>query len=212
MAVSDMRIQVGDTGGEVYELSVTTEARVSVRNSVSRYKVESEEVVTDNSVVNNREITYNGIITSIRRTDQGSGGSSFNVTGAVLDFFDLGGDSNFKDPRTFLEGLDQVRRNRQLVTCFLPNNITPIGNCLIENFEYVKDQSGGLTSWNVSLRLYEIRLAQAAQATSIPAPANSQVTSPEQDAGNATVDDITPQGIDTTILQQGADSFFNGLG
>lgn len=215
MAVSDMRIQVGGTDGEVYELSVTTEARVSARNTISKYKTESRDVITENAVVNNREITYNGIITSIRRTDQGTGGDSFNVAGAVLDFFDIGGDSNFKDPRTFLEGLDQVRKDRSFVTCFLPNNLTPISNCLIEYLEYTKDQSGGLTSWNVNIRLYEARLTQRAVETTIPAPVATGNTEPRQDAGNATVEELAPRGLSTTIGVnpiQGANNFFGGLG
>lgn len=206
---SVFRIQVGDTDGEVYELSVTTSVNVSGENINTKRKTESREVITDNSVVMNREITYNGIITSIRRSDQGAGANNFGIS-AVKRLFDDPKDSNFKDPKTFLEGLEKVRDDTEFVTCFLSNDLTPISNCLIDRLSYVKDNEGGTTSWRVSLKLSESRLTERAKETSIPAPEVKDVTSKKSDSGNAITDSISAGALTTTAPVSGIKSFFGG--
>lgn len=208
---SVFRIQVGDTDGEVYELSVTTNVTVTEESINTKHKVESREVITDNSVVMNREITYNGLITSIRRSDQGAGANNFGIS-AIQRLFDNPTDSNFKDPKTYLEGLAQVRRDSEFVTCFLANELTPISNCLIDRFTYVKDQEGGLTTWRVSIKLSETRLTTRAVETSIPAPSASDVTGSTTDAGNATTEALNTGALNTTALLGGANSVYSPVG
>lgn len=230
MAISDFRIQVGGTDGEIYELSVTTDVSVSSKSKISRFKVESKEIITENKVDYNREITYNGIITQIRRFDQGSGDGTFNITGIVFqgasqalannlpegelrDYFDRQSQSAYKNPKTYLEGLEKVKQGEEYVTCFLPNNLNPIENCLIEDLNYTKTMDQGQSSWRVSIKLCEIRLTQRAVETSIPKPEVKDDVEKKTDAGNATTKEqpvTTTIGVD--LFSNPSGSFFGGLG
>ena len=211
---SDFRIQVGNNG-DIYELAVTTEVKVSAKNSITSHKTESKEVITSNAVVFNKEISYNGKISTIRRVDQAPTGFSLGgtiqvlktvIADAVAGFFGFERENNYRTPKDYLEGLDKVRQDREFVTCFLTNDLNPISNCLIESFEYTKDQQGGLSCWNVNLKLKEVRLTTKATETTIPRPATADATAEESDNGNAaTVED---KSLATTI-GLGA---FGGLG
>ena len=166
--------------GEFYELSVSTEVKVSARNTITKHKTESKDIITDNAVVFLREISYNGLISSIKRTDQGR-----SLLGSL---FDSPTDSNYKTPKSYLEGLDSVRTERKFITCYLANELTPIPNCLIENLEYIKDNNGGLTTWRVSFKAVEVRLTTKAASTTVPAPAIKDITSEKKDNSNATTE------------------------
>lgn len=202
---SDFRIQVGN-GGDIYELAVTTEVKVSTKNSITTHKTESKEVITSNAVVFNKEISYNGRISTIRRVDQSPTGFSLGgpiqnlktiIADTVAGFYGLERDNNYRTPKDYLEGLDKVRQDREFVTCFLTNDLNPITNCLIEHFEYTKDQNGGLSCWNVNLRLKEVRLTTKASESTIAAPAVADATSEETDNGNATTE--VDNSLSTTI-------------
>ena len=196
---SDFRIQVG-SGGDIYELAVTTEVKVSAKNSITSHKTESKEVITSNAVVFNKEISYNGKISTIRRVDQAPSNFSLGgpiqvlktlISDTVAGFIGLERENNYRTPKDYLEGLDKVRQSREFVTCFLTNDLNPISNCLIEHFEYTKDQNGGLSCWNVNLRLKEVRLTTKATETTVPRPATKDATTDETDNGNAATEEDT---------------------
>jgi len=150
----------------VYQLVATTDVTVEQDSKITSAKVEDKSVVSDNVVALNRNVRYNGIITTIDRLDQ----------------------PDFKDPATFVEGIRGLMRDRKFVTCELDNLLTPIPNCQIEKFSISKGKSEGLTSWFVNLSIKEIRLSDAITSTTVAAPAQevSDITSESVNEGSAT--------------------------
>lgn len=187
--------------GVTYELSATTSAEVTRSSTIAKNRVEDKSVVADNSVRDNAEVVFNGIISSIRRLDQlGTANSSNPLSQAG---------NNYKTYREYLEGINEVMDRSEFVTFFLDNDLTPIPDCSITRFSYIKDRSGGLTSWKVSLRGEQLRLSSRAVVGTIPNPSAgvSSVVEGSSGGGDGTAT-VTQTPLNTTIVQD----FFGGTG
>ena len=151
--------------GLVYQLVSTSSATVEKSSKITEHKVEDRTVVSDNAVAYNRVVRYNGIITTIDRLDQ----------------------PDFKDPATFIAGINGLMDDKVFVTCELDDQVTPIPNCQIEKFSITKGSREGLTSWNVDLSVKEIRLSSAVTSTQVAAPRQevTDIVSETQNEGSA---------------------------
>lgn len=155
-----------DETNELYELGVTDTVKVSASSKISSEKTEDKQVVSDNAVAYNPTISYNGIVSSIKSI----GTNPRSLT----------------SPEDYLEGIESARKDKKFVTCNIDDNLNSIGNCLIKDFDYIKTESEGRSSWKVSLVLQQVRTTEAAASTRIPAPTNKDTTSSQNNAGNAT--------------------------
>jgi hypothetical protein len=202
--------------GAVYELTVTSEVEVFETTSITRYRTESKEVISDNAVVNNRTVRYNGFVSSIRRLDQlDTHTNPFQDPVAALqkaaqgDFESLYGQkeqspnkNNFKEPSEFIKGISTLRNDKETVTFFV-SELEAIPNCMITSFSYIKDKSMGLTSWKITLEGEEIRISDSAIAgvVEVPKPSVADITGKENDSGNGSTTDSGE--LTTTIIVSG---------
>lgn len=188
-------------GGVTYELSSTTSASVSRSSTVAKHRVEDRSTVADNAVRGNAEISFNGIISSVRRLDQLDYVDPFQNP---IDFITGKPPTphNYKTYREYLEGIEDIMESSEFVTFFLDNDLTPITDCSITNFNYTKDYSGGITSWNVSLKGEQLRLASRSIKGNIPNPLAgvSSIVEGEKGGGVGTAT-VADKPLTTTILQ-----------
>ena len=155
---------------ELYELAVTNSIDVSANSKISSEKTENKNVVSDNVVAYNPTISYNGIVSSIKSI--GTNPRSLST------------------PEDYLEGIELARKTKKFVTCNIDASLNPIDNCQIKDFKYTKTEAEGKSSWKVSLVLQQVRTTVTATSTRIPTPAAKDITSEQNNAGNATTKQV----------------------
>lgn len=130
--------------GDIYELTATTDVAFQHRNTNTRFPVESGATITDHSVVENSTFSLSGIITQV-----------VNLTAT----------SPQKGIKEYIEGLDKLRKSKELFTVFLDNRLAPYPNCLFTDFSGSKGVSNGLGSWNINLSIEQVRIVDSASAS-----------------------------------------------
>lgn len=130
--------------GEAYEMSATTNITITKNMIATKRAVESGKSITDNSYLENAEISFSGLITNIRNAS-----SLLNVDQFIEEIDEL----RAEDPRVLVD----VYADGQFVL-----------NCLIINFSINKTASEGLGAWSTDFRLQEVDFAQRATLVSVP--------------------------------------------
>jgi hypothetical protein len=132
------------TSGDVFELTATTDVAFSLRNTNTRFPVESGFAATDHSTVENTSFTLEGVITEVVQLNK---------------------QSPQKGIKDYIEGLDKLRKSFQRFTVYLDNRLTPFSNCLFTDLSYKKSQTEGVGAWRVSLSIEQIRIVDKAKAS-----------------------------------------------
>lgn len=179
MSMGVFYITVQDTG-ERYELSTTTAINVSEESKISSHKVETREIISTNAVAYNKEISYNGVISNIRRVDQNTN----------------------KDVAEYLEGLSNIRTSKLFVTCNIDDRLNPITDCLIQSLSANKTTRDGLSTWTVAIKLKQVRLSNQASVTRVPVPKLPDTTEKEKNLGNSSTKEV-PEPLTETMMLQG---------
>ena len=131
--------------GEAYEMSATTNVTISRNMIATKRAVESGKSITDNSYLENAEVSFSGLITNIRNSS-----NLLNVDQFINEINEL----REEDPRVLVD----VYADGQFVL-----------NCLIISFNINKTSSEGLGAWSTDFRLQEIEFAERASLVTIPA-------------------------------------------
>jgi hypothetical protein len=140
MAVFYIKTKAGD----VFELTATTDVGFQHRNTNTKFPVESGASVTDHSVVEN---------------------STFTLSGVITEVVNLTKNSPQKGIKDYIQGLDTLRKSRELFTVFLDNRLSPYKNCLFTDFSGQKGVVEGLGSWRISMSIEQIKIVDKAKAS-----------------------------------------------
>jgi len=140
MAVFYIKTKAGD----VFELTATTDVGFQHRNTNTKFPVESGSSITDHSIVEN---------------------STFTLSGVITEIVNLTKNSPQKGIKDYIQGLDKLRRSRELFTVFLDNRLSPYKNCLFTEFSGQKGVVEGLGSWRINISIEQIRIVDKAKAS-----------------------------------------------
>jgi hypothetical protein len=140
MAVFYIKTKAGD----VFELTATTDVGFQHRNTNTKFPVESGASITDHSVVEN---------------------STFTLSGVITEVVNLTKNSPQKGIKDYIQGLDALRKSRELFTVFLDNRLSPYKNCLFTDFSGTKGVVEGLGSWRINISIEQVRIVDKAKAS-----------------------------------------------
>lgn len=133
----------------IYELSSTTNVSVRENATVTRFAVEDGSNVADNFNIDNRQISFSGVITDIRVFGQPE-----NRRRSVEDWIDQ---------------IRQLRKDKKLLTVSV-HSLQSIPNCVITQFDIDRDVSHGLTGWDCNLGFTEITVSDRARLVEVKLP------------------------------------------
>ena len=130
--------------GEAYEMSATTNITITKDMIATERAVESGKSITDNSYLENAQVSFSGLITNIRNAS-----TLLNVDQFINEINEL----RAEDPRVLVD----VYADGQFVE-----------NCLIVSFNINKTASEGLGAWKTDFRLQEIEFSERAALVLVP--------------------------------------------
>lgn len=177
--------------GDVFELTATTDVAFSHRNTNTRFPVESGSSITDHSIIEN---------------------STFSLSGVITEVVNLSKDSPQKGIKDYIEGLDRLRKSKELFTVFLDNKLKPYTNCLFTEFSGSKSVVEGLGGWKISLGIEQVKLVDQAKASLVqidpvekPSSASDAKDSAKDGTGAKKDEGNKPQ-ISYSIVRAGKDA------
>lgn len=141
--------------GDVFELTATTDVAFNLKNTNTRFPVETGFSATDHTTIENTTLNLDGIITQVVQLNK---------------------QSPQKDIKTYIEGLDVLRKSTERFTVYLDNRLTPFKNCLFTDLSYKKSQLEGVGAWRVSLGIEQIRIVDKARASAVKVEATETST------------------------------------
>lgn len=154
--------------GDVYELTATTDVSFSHRSSNTKFPVEAGYSVTDHSTIEN---------------------TTLNMSGVITEVVQLNKQSPQRGIKDYVEGLNTLRKSKELFTVFLDNKLQPFKNCLFTEISGDKGVQEGLGSWRIRLGIEQIRVtSKATQSVVEVENAPSKETSSDSNASDATKD------------------------
>ena len=131
---------------ESYELSATTDIRVTQDLVATTRTVESGKEITDNSYIKNKVVTFDGVITNVRNS------------------------SNLESTDKFLAEIAELRKSSpRVLVDVIADNETAV-DCLITTFDLDKNSTLGLGAWNVTMVMQEVDYTTRARLTEQPEP------------------------------------------
>lgn len=152
--------------GAEYELSSTSQISVSSPARVTSSRVESGKSLTDNYFKENKTVSFNGVISNIKKRDRVATGEWLAEIEAIRNLD--------PPPRVTVISADYA-----------------VKNCIIEQFDFDKTAVEGLSAWKVSFTFKEVEYIKRANRVEIkePSPATKDTVSSKSKGGNeATVD------------------------
>lgn len=147
----------------LYELHSTTAVTATFSSELTTYPVESGAVVTENIVMKPATVSFNGILTDVK---QNAGFSPITLFSNLLTEAE-------GTPNKLSEYIEDLRRrqfNKELFFVYFSGvnaELSDIETAVITTLSISKDPSIG-TSWQVSLDMQEVRLADPALTEAIP--------------------------------------------
>ena len=121
---------------EAYELSSTENCSISEPAQVTNRRVESGKSLADNYYIDNRTVTFNGVITSIRNS------------------------STVVDVKQWVDEIRELRRKDVpvLIDVYAKEELIP--NCLIQNITLDVDNKIGNSGWSVYMVMKEVSVSE----------------------------------------------------
>ena len=183
--------------GDVFELTATTDVAFSHRNTNTRFPVESGSSITDHSVIEN---------------------STFSLSGVITEVVNLTKDSPQKGIKDYIEGLDKLRKSKELFTVFLDNRLKPYGNCLFTEFSGSKSVVEGLGGWRIQLGIEQVKLVDQAKASLVEVEAvespssTSNAKDAAKDAAGAKKDEGNKSNLEFAAIRKAVDAGKGFLG
>lgn len=167
------------SSGDVYELSSTSRIQVREPAVVTRSPVESGKSIVDNYYLDNRVITFDGIITDVKVTTQDQ--------------------SRTRPVDQWIQEIRQLRLNKERVTVHV-HSLELIPNCVITGFDIDKDRTQGLTGWSCTLSFQEVEISERARLVDIPEAQQQvkDVTDPKAKGSSSSTKEV-PDELATTI-------------
>lgn len=178
--------------GDVFELTATTDVAFSHRNTNTRFPVESGSSITDHSVIEN---------------------STFSLSGVITEVVNLTKDSPQKGIKDYIEGLDKLRKSKELFTVFLDNRLKPYSNCLFTEFSGSKSVVEGLGGWRIQLGIEQVKLVDQAKASLVEVEAvekpssTSDAKDAAKDAAGAKKDEGNKPQAEKTLFKKTGNAF-----
>lgn len=142
--------------GDVYELTATTDVSFSHRSSNTKFPVEAGYSVTDHSTIEN---------------------TTLNLSGVITEVVQLNKQSPQRGIKDYIEGLNTLRKSKELFTVFLDNKLQPFKNCLFTEISGDKGVQEGLGSWRIRLGIEQIRVTSKASASIVEVENTTQSSS-----------------------------------
>lgn len=133
-----------------YELSSTTNVRVSQPAIASKKPTEAGKSLTDNYYLDNKTVTFNGVITNINNS------------------------SSVEDTQQWLYEIESLRAEVPPVLLDVYADNVFVSNCLIVTLDIDKSKQQGLGGWMVNIVLQEVDFTERAKLIEIPEPLESQ--------------------------------------
>lgn len=183
--------------GDVFELTATTDVAFSHRNTNTRFPVESGSSITDHSVIEN---------------------STFSLSGVITEVVNLTKDSPQKGINDYIEGLDKLRKSKELFTVFLDNRLKPYSNCLFTEFSGSKSVVEGLGGWRIQLGIEQVKLVDQAKASLVEVEAvespssTSNAKDAAKDAAGAKKDEGNKSNLEFSGARKAVDAGKGFLG
>lgn len=140
---------------EAYELSSTENCSISEPAQITNRRVESGKSLSDNYYIDNRTVTFNGVITSIRNS------------------------STVVDVKQWVDEVRELRRKDVpvLIDVYAKEELVP--NCLIQNITLDADNIVGNSGWLVYMVMKEVSVSERAKLVEIPEPKEDKKDSVE---------------------------------
>lgn len=135
-----------DTSEGVFELTSTSSIRVVESSRATDHPIEDGERATDNIVNENLSVTFDGVISDIKRisTDE---------------------EDNQRSVEDFILSLRKVRNNKELFTLYYDDREFGVAeNCLITNVQYERQAREG-RGYKVNLSFKQLRVVEQANVT-----------------------------------------------
>ena len=133
--------------GDIFVLDSTTTISFSSSGKLSEHILESGETVSDHYVNDNDTLSFQGTISSLKRAGYRD-------------------DPLSRSPQSYMEGLREIKRNKELFTLYHISDLSKTINCLFTSLNFEQNTSRGITSNSssvaVSFTAKQIRFGQIA--------------------------------------------------
>lgn len=138
---------ISTSDGVIYELDATTSINYRERGTLTRNVIESGDTVSDHYV--NEPITI-------------------NISGGISDIKSVSSNnSNAKSTKDFIDGLRQLKTNKETFTFHFGEKIGAFDNCLFESLDISQNSTfgnvGDIDSFSVSAVIKQARIAERAR-------------------------------------------------
>ena len=130
----------------IYELSCTRDITITSPARVTSSAVEDGSSIVDNFYLDNRTVTFNGVITNIR----------------------LSGSSEVVLVDQWISSIQQLRKSKKRVTVTSHTEVVP--NTIITEFTLTKDKNQGLSGWNCSMTFKEVDISERVRLVEVKEP------------------------------------------
>ena len=111
--------------------------------------------------------------------------------------------------RDFVEAIDSIRVNKELVTVFYDDNLQAFQNCIITQFDLSKNKEVR-SGYNVTLTMEQVRLTEPVEVTvTADEQADANVTQAQTRSEGSNTEQVPTQSIGLQ-LASGASTLFGG--
>lgn len=173
-----------DSSLGILEMTATSEVRVNEVSQVSQHPLESGIEAADHIINNNRVISFNGIISNIRRI------SAQEEENPQLD--------NQRDVADFLDLLTEIRDSKELFTVHYDEEQAPAENCFFTTVDYNSNKNLH-RAYRLSLSFEQFRISERARLIEIPQQQNGDLNAASSVFSNNTTQN-QPSPPDTSFL------------
>ena len=120
--------------GDIFVLDSTTNITFSSSGKLSQHVLESGETVSDHYVNDNDTISFKGTISSLKRAGYRE-------------------DPLSRNPQSYMEGLREIKRNKELFTLYHISDLSKTPNCLFTSLNFEQNTNRGITSNSSSVTI-----------------------------------------------------------
>ena len=183
------------SGTNYFELDSTATVDITSNTSISKHPTLDGTITTDNAVIDQNVISFSGIVSNIKSAQK---------------FWNARDGQDLDTPTEFIQGINNIRNNRQLVSVYVDNET--FINCVITGFSYQRTVDVG-RGWSVTLTFTQIQKGQAlGRSEDLPAGLFATEDFKNQAEGRNDVGDKTTNETDTTAVQATIDFHLGSAG
>lgn len=163
----------------ILELTSTTSITSTEDSTATSHKVESGFNISDDVVVGNTKISFDGVVSDI------------NGIKTITDFYTpVRPDTLQVGTNPYIAAIRRIKERKGVFSVIYDSEVGVVDNCVLTNFSITKDTSVGL-GWKVKISFEQIRISNRSIITvNRTVERNSDKTQAKTDGGSTTTEKV----------------------